>query len=185
MGKAFGVFGGYIAGPSYIIDAIRSYASGFIFTTALPPAISTAANTSVNYLKDAQYLRDKQQEQVLKLKHKLQSVGLPLIWSNSHIIPLMVGDAKKCKIASDILLMVHQYQNQTMLPTSTPGYPYHPPPTIGHGRYPPYSRYPPSNLLPTQTGPVGYPTSITAPPHGYSSAAAAAAAHEHHRVGHI
>ena len=104
LGKAFGVFGGYIAGPSHMIDAIRSYAAGFIFTTALPPSVSAAANTSINYLKTAQYLRDKQQEQVLKLKNKLQQVGLPVIWSNSHIIPLMVGDARKCKIASDILL---------------------------------------------------------------------------------
>eukprot|EP00483_Globobulimina_turgida_P002312 UN02314 len=104
LGKAFGVFGGYIAGPSDMIDAIRSYAPGFIFTTALPPSISAAANASVNYLKNAQYLRDKQQLQVLKLKRKLKAVGLPVIWSNSHIIPLMIGDAKKCKIASDILL---------------------------------------------------------------------------------
>jgi len=104
LGKAFGVFGGYIAGPLHVIDAIRSYAAGFIFTTAIPPSVSAAANTSVNYLKSAQYLRDKQQEQVLKLKNKLHNVGLPVIWSNSHIIPLMVGDARKCKIASDILL---------------------------------------------------------------------------------
>lgn len=104
LGKAFGVFGGYIAGPSHMIDAIRSYAAGFIFTTAIPPSVSAAANTSVNYLKSAQYLRNKQQEQVLKLKNKLTDVGLPVIWSNSHIIPLMVGDARKCKIASDILL---------------------------------------------------------------------------------
>eukprot|EP01083_Nonionella_stella_P071913 193497_1 len=104
LGKAFGVFGGYIAGPSHAIDAIRSYAAGFIFTTALPPSIAAAARASVAHLMDAQYLRDKQQEQVMKLKTKLQAVGLPVIWSNSHIIPLMVGHARKCKIASDILL---------------------------------------------------------------------------------
>mmetsp|Transcript_35492 Transcript_35492/g.56906 ORF Transcript_35492/g.56906 Transcript_35492/m.56906 type:complete len:617 (+) Transcript_35492:55-1905(+) len=104
LGKAFGVFGGYIAGPLAVIDAIRSYAAGFIFTTALPPSIAAAAKTSIDYLKSAQHLRDAQQAQVLKLKSKLQAVGLPVVWSNSHIIPLMVGDARKCKIASDILL---------------------------------------------------------------------------------
>merc|ERR1712154_503431 len=104
LGKAFGVFGGYIAGPSHMIDAVRSYASGFIFTTALPPSISAAANSSVSYLKEGQYLRDAQQMQVLKLKNALHNAGLPVIMSNSHIIPLMVGDARKCKIASDLLL---------------------------------------------------------------------------------
>merc|ERR1712039_233843 len=104
LGKAFGVFGGYIAGPSHMIDAVRSYAAGFIFTTALPPSISAAANCSVAYLKQGQYLRDRQQAQVLKLKNALKAKGLPVIMSNSHIIPLMVGDARKCKIASDLLL---------------------------------------------------------------------------------
>merc|ERR1712048_276100 len=89
LGKAFGVFGGYIAGPAHMIDAVRSYASGFIFTTALPPSVSAAANTSIQHLMDAQYLRDAQQMQVLKLKNALQSAGLPVIMSNSHIIPLM------------------------------------------------------------------------------------------------
>merc|ERR1719411_889290 len=108
LGKAFGVFGGYIAGPAHMIDAVRSYAAGFIFTTALPPSVSAAANTSIQHLMEAQYLRDKQQEQVMRLKCKLQEAGLPVVWSNSHIIPLMVGDAKKCKIASDILLDKHK-----------------------------------------------------------------------------
>jgi len=108
LGKAFGVFGGYIAGPAHMIDAVRSYAAGFIFTTALPPSVSAAANASIQHLMEAQYLRDKQQEQVMKLKHKLHAAGLPVVWSNSHIIPLMVGDAKKCKIASDILLDKHK-----------------------------------------------------------------------------
>jgi len=108
LGKAFGVFGGYIAGPAHMIDAVRSYAAGFIFTTALPPSVSAAANASIQHLMEAQYLRDKQQEQVMKLKSKLQAAGLPVVWSNSHIIPLMVGDAKKCKIASDILLEKHK-----------------------------------------------------------------------------
>merc|ERR1712154_654512 len=89
LGKAFGVFGGYIAGPSHMIDAVRSYAAGFIFTTALPPSVSAAANSSVSYLKEGQYLRDAQQMQVLKLKNALQNAGLPVIMSNSHIIPLM------------------------------------------------------------------------------------------------
>jgi len=108
LGKAFGVFGGYIAGPAHMIDAVRSYAAGFIFTTALPPSVSAAANASVQHLMEAQHLRDKQQEQVMKLKLKLQAAGLPVVWSNSHIIPLMVGDAKKCKIASDILMDKHK-----------------------------------------------------------------------------
>jgi len=108
LGKAFGVFGGYIAGPAHMIDAVRSYAAGFIFTTALPPSVSAAANTSIQHLMEASYLRDKQQEQVIKLKSKLQDARLPVVWSNSHIIPLMVGDAKKCKIASDILLDKHK-----------------------------------------------------------------------------
>mmetsp|Transcript_16890 Transcript_16890/g.26230 ORF Transcript_16890/g.26230 Transcript_16890/m.26230 type:complete len:507 (+) Transcript_16890:2-1522(+) len=104
LGKAFGVFGGYVAGPAHMIDAIRSYAAGFIFTTALPPSVAAAADASINFLKRAQHLRDAQQRQVLKLKSRLHAVGLPVVRSNSHIIPLMVGDAKKCKIASDILL---------------------------------------------------------------------------------
>mmetsp|Transcript_87801 Transcript_87801/g.107590 ORF Transcript_87801/g.107590 Transcript_87801/m.107590 type:complete len:531 (-) Transcript_87801:34-1626(-) len=104
LGKAFGVFGGYISGPKNIIDAIRSFAPGFIFTTALPPPICSAANTSINYLKNTSYLRNEQQKQVFKLKSALYNAGLPVIWSNSHIIPLIVGDAKKCKLASDILL---------------------------------------------------------------------------------
>merc|ERR1712241_571786 len=108
LGKAFGVFGGYIAGPAHMIDAVRSYAAGFIFTTALPPSVSAAANTSIQHLMDAQYLRDAQQEQVMKLKCKLHAAGLPVVWSNSHIIPLMVGDAQKCKIASDILMDKHK-----------------------------------------------------------------------------
>jgi len=87
-----------------MIDAVRSYANGFIFTTALPPSISAAANSSVSYLKQGQYLRDAQQVQVSKLKNALSEAGLPVIMSNSHIIPLMVGDARKCKIASDLLL---------------------------------------------------------------------------------
>jgi len=107
LGKAFGVFGGYIAGPEHVIDAVRSYANGFIFTTALPPAVSAAANSSVQHLMAAQELRDKQQEQALRLKQRLQAAGLPVVWSNSHIIPLMVGDARKCKMASDILMEKH------------------------------------------------------------------------------
>jgi 5-aminolevulinate synthase len=107
LGKAYGVFGGYIAGPKNMIDAIRSFAPGFIFTTALPPSVCAAANASVNYLQQAQDLRDRQQAQVLRLKMKLYEAGLPVIWSSSHIIPLMIGDAAKCKQASDLLLNKH------------------------------------------------------------------------------
>merc|ERR1711997_1271777 len=120
LGKAFGVFGGYIAGPAHMIDAVRSYAAGFIFTTALPPSVSAAANTSIQHLMEAQYLRDAQQEPVMKLKCKLQEAGLPVVWSNSHIIPLMVGDAKKCKIASDILLDKHKIYVQPINSPTVP-----------------------------------------------------------------
>jgi len=108
LGKAFGVFGGYIAGSKTLIDAVRSFAPGFIFTTALPPAISAAAQASVSYVKTGQYLRDEQQQQVFKLKWSLINAGLPVIWSASHIVPLIIGDAVKCKQASDLLLSKHK-----------------------------------------------------------------------------
>merc|ERR1712013_144645 len=106
LGKAFGVFGGYVAGPLAGMDAICSFAPGFIFTTALPPSVAAAATASVSHLMSGEgcALRSGQQTQVLKLKRRLKEEGLPVVWSGSHIIPLMVGDAAKCKMASDLLL---------------------------------------------------------------------------------
>ena len=105
LGKAFGVQGGYISSDSVIIDAIRSVASGFIFTTSTSPAICAGALASIKYLKDHYELRDKHQERALKLKELLAEAGIP-VHPNSctHIIPVMVNDAFKCKEASDRLL---------------------------------------------------------------------------------
>jgi len=107
LGKAIGSFGGYVVGPKNVIDAIRSFAPGFIFTTALPPSSLAASLASVQYLKKAHYLREMHQDTSFKLKAKLVEKGLPVVWSESHIVPLLVGDAALCKKASDHLLEKH------------------------------------------------------------------------------
>ena len=105
LGKAFGVQGGYIAGDTTVIDAIRSVASGFIFTTSTSPTICAGALASIRYLKDNSYLRDMQQERTAKLKEMLAEANIP-VHPNActHIVPVMVYDAFKCKEASDRLL---------------------------------------------------------------------------------
>src|SRR5262249_24203320 len=107
LAKAFGVVGGYITGRHTIIDAVRSFAPGFIFTTALPPAIGAAATASIRLLKDASDKRRRHQAQVLKTKAVLNAVGLPLMPTETHIIPVMVGNSGLCKAASDLLLSDH------------------------------------------------------------------------------
>ncbi len=107
LGKAFGVMGGYIAANKNIIDAVRSYAPGFIFTTALSPVLAEAATASVRLLKKSSGKREKHQLQVKKTKEALIAAGLPLLKTDTHIIPLMVGDSKACKAASDRLLHHH------------------------------------------------------------------------------
>ncbi|WP_296583509.1 5-aminolevulinate synthase [Xanthobacter sp.] len=104
LGKAFGVVGGYITGKRLVIDAVRSYAPGFIFTTALPPAVAAAATASVRHLKNSQAERTGQRTQVAKVKAALAAAGLPQMETPTHIVPVMVGDAKACKMASDLLL---------------------------------------------------------------------------------
>lgn len=107
LAKAFGVIGGYIAGSAALIDFIRSHASGFIFTTALPPAIAAGALQSVRALKDDTAIRERHQERARTLKNKLIAAGLPLMPSASHVVPVFVGDAVRCKQATDELLASH------------------------------------------------------------------------------
>jgi 5-aminolevulinate synthase len=107
LGKAYGVMGGYIAAHQPIIDALRSYAPGFIFTTALPPAVAAAAAASVRHLKHSQIERQGQSRQVARTKNALSRMGIPLFSTSTHIVPVMVGDAGACKAASDRLLMKH------------------------------------------------------------------------------
>ena len=106
LGKAFGVFGGYIAASSRMVDAIRSYAPGFIFTTSLPPAVAAGAAASIAFLKTAegQELRDAQQTHARILKMRLKSLGMPIIDHGSHIVPVHVGHPVHCKSLSDMLL---------------------------------------------------------------------------------
>tara|TARA_Y100001960_G_C14758093_1_gene872391 strand:- start:1198 stop:2409 length:1212 start_codon:yes stop_codon:yes gene_type:complete len=104
LGKAFGVGGGYLAGPDVVMDAIRSYASSFIFSTALSPVLAAGSLASVKLLKKNSKLRKLHQEQVTRLKQQLRVAGLPMMDSASHIIPVMIGDAERCKEVSDILL---------------------------------------------------------------------------------
>lgn len=107
LAKAFGIMGGYITGKRNLIDAIRSYAPGFIFTTSLPPAITAGAIKSVQLVKRANDLRRQHQERAERLKTLLEMSGLPVLRTNTHIVPLMVGDPKLCKAASDRLLSEH------------------------------------------------------------------------------
>ena len=104
LGKAFGVAGGYIAADDVICDAVRSFGSGFIFTTALPPALAFGALESVKYLRNNSSERTSLQHQVSKLKIKLREVGLPILEGSTHIIPIMVNDAVKCTRICQILL---------------------------------------------------------------------------------
>ncbi|KAB2881161.1 MAG: 5-aminolevulinate synthase [Pseudorhodoplanes sp.] len=107
LGKAFGCFGGYITGSDVLCDAVRSYAPGFIFTTALPPAVCAAAAASIRHLKTSQWERDRHQDRVARTKAVLTAAGLPVMPSDTHIIPIAVGDPEKCKAASDMLLSDH------------------------------------------------------------------------------
>ena len=104
LGKAFGVMGGYIAADTVIVDAIRSYAGGFIFTTSLPPALTAGAAASVRYLKAHNEVRIAHQERAATLKRMLVEAGLPVMPSTSHIVPVLVGDPVHCKLVSDLLL---------------------------------------------------------------------------------
>ena len=104
LGKAFGVVGGYIAGSGPLVDFVRSFASGFIFTTALPPAIAAGARASIRHLKESDVERKRQQAMVAKLRARLDRLGIPHLPNPSHIVPVMVKDPVKCKMISDILL---------------------------------------------------------------------------------
>ncbi|MBR3371389.1 MAG: 5-aminolevulinate synthase [Rhodobacteraceae bacterium] len=104
LGKAFGVVGGYITGSTALCDFIRSFASGFIFTTALPPAVAAAATASVRHLKQSDTERTAQRDRVARLRARLDAQGIPHMQNDSHIIPVMIGDPVKCRMISDILM---------------------------------------------------------------------------------
>jgi 5-aminolevulinate synthase len=107
LAKAYGVFGGYIAASARLVDAIRSYAPGFIFTTSLPPAVAAGALASVRYLKEHSDLRIRHQANATALKTQLRARGLPFIDHGSHIVPVHVGNPVHCKMLSDMLLENH------------------------------------------------------------------------------
>lgn len=107
LGKAYGVMGGYIAADAVIVDAIRSYADGFIFTTSVPPAVAAGAVASIRWLKEHNEVREKHQERAAALKARMEAAGLPVMPSVSHIVPVLVGDPVHCKLISDILLEEH------------------------------------------------------------------------------
>jgi 5-aminolevulinate synthase len=107
LAKAFGCLGGYIAGSKTMVDAVRSYAPGFIFTTALPPSICAAAAAAIRHLKTSSWERERHQDRAARVKAVLTAAGLPVMSSDTHIVPLFVGDPEKCKTASDMLLADH------------------------------------------------------------------------------
>jgi 5-aminolevulinate synthase len=104
LAKAFGVVGGYIAGTAAMCDFVRSFASGFIFSTALPPAIAAGAIASIRHLKSSGAERERHRDRVARVRRRLDEVGVPHIGNNSHIVPVMVGDPVLCKQISDRLL---------------------------------------------------------------------------------
>jgi len=107
LAKAFGCLGGYIAASEELVDAVRSYAPGFIFTTALPPAICAAATAAIRHLKTSSWERERHQERAARVKAVLNAAGLPVMPSTTHIVPVLIGDPEKCKAASDLLLSEH------------------------------------------------------------------------------
>lgn len=104
LAKAFGCVGGYIAGNSILIDAVRSYAPGFIFTTALPPPICAAATAAIRHLKASNWERERHQERTARVKAVLTAAGLPVMPSETHIVPVLVRDPARCKAICDLLL---------------------------------------------------------------------------------
>ncbi len=104
LGKAYGVMGGYVSGSAALCDFIRSFASGFIFTTAIPPAVAAAARTSIAHLKQSNTEREQQRAQVAKLRAGLDAAGIPHLRNPSHIIPVMIKDPVKCRQLADILM---------------------------------------------------------------------------------
>jgi 5-aminolevulinate synthase len=107
LAKAFGCIGGYIAASSALIDAVRSYAPGFIFTTALPPPVAAAATAAIRHLKTSLWERERHQERAARTKAVLLAARLPVMTSPTHIVPVYVGDPELCKAASDLLLSEH------------------------------------------------------------------------------
>jgi len=107
LAKAFGCLGGYIAARAALIDAVRSYAPGFIFTTALPPAICAAATAAIRHLKASSFERARHQDRAGRVKAVLVAAGLPVMSNDTHIVPVFVGNAEKCKEATDLLLADH------------------------------------------------------------------------------
>lgn len=107
LAKAFGCLGGYIATSEDVVDAVRSYAPGFIFTTALPPAICAAASAAIRHLKTSSWERERHQERAARVKAVLNAAGLPVMPSTTHIVPVLVADPERCKTASDLLLAEH------------------------------------------------------------------------------
>jgi 5-aminolevulinate synthase len=104
LAKAFGVIGGYIAGSAALCDYVRSFASGFIFTTSVPPAVAAAAAASIRHLKASSVERERHQERVAKVRRRLDQIGVPHLHNPSHIVPVMVGDPVVCKRISDRLM---------------------------------------------------------------------------------
>ncbi|MFZ0606636.1 MAG: 5-aminolevulinate synthase [Xanthobacteraceae bacterium] len=107
LAKAFGCLGGYIAGSAALIDAVRSYAPGFIFTTALPPSVCAAATAAIRHLKSSGWERERHQDRAARTKAVLAAAALPVMASPTHIVPVYVGDPELCKAASDLLLTEH------------------------------------------------------------------------------
>jgi 5-aminolevulinate synthase len=109
LGKAFGCHGGYVASAAELIDAVRSVSSGFIFTTSLPPVICAGATASIKFLRDETgvTLREQHQTVVYQTKKALRSAGIEILENHTHIVPVMVRDAKQCKAISDHLLYEH------------------------------------------------------------------------------
>ena len=107
LAKGFGSLGGYIAASEAIVDAVRSYAPSFIFTSTLPPSVAASATAAVRHLKRSSVERERHQLMAKLVKHALHAAGLPVIDNPSHIVPVLVGDARKCRAASEMLLERH------------------------------------------------------------------------------